>query len=41
LGVKTVARRLQLEYGQHGNLEIRTAPGAGCAIHLTIPLEAA
>jgi signal transduction histidine kinase len=41
LGVKTVARRLQLEYGQRGNLEIRTAPGAGCAIHLSIPLEAA
>lgn len=41
LGVKTVARRLQLEYGQRGNLEIRTAPGAGCAIHLSIPIDAA
>jgi len=40
LGVKTVARRLQLEYGQRGNLEIKTAPGAGCAIHLSIPLAA-
>jgi Histidine kinase len=41
LGVKTVARRLQLEYGQRGSLDIRTAPGAGFAVQLSIPLEAA
>ncbi|MEO6921062.1 MAG: histidine kinase [Collimonas sp.] len=41
LGVKTVARRLKLEYGQRGNLDIKTAPDAGFAIYLSIPLETA
>ncbi len=39
LGVKTVERRLALEYGQRAKVEIRTEPGAGFAIHLTIPLH--
>jgi hypothetical protein len=37
LGVKTVERRLKLEYGQRGKVDIRTEPGAGFAVHLSIP----
>ncbi|HWW03992.1 sensor histidine kinase [Collimonas sp.] len=40
-GVKTVERRLKLEYGQRSNVDIRTEPGAGFAVHLSIPLELA
>ncbi|MQR00830.1 sensor histidine kinase [Glaciimonas soli] len=39
LGVKTVERRLALEYGERAKVEIHTEPGAGFAIHLTIPLK--
>ncbi|MBI3283813.1 MAG: histidine kinase [Burkholderiales bacterium] len=37
IGVKTVQRRLQLEYGALAQFEIRTAPGQGFAVLLTIP----
>ena len=38
LGVKTVARRLALQYGQRGRLQIDTRPGAGFSAHLTLPI---
>jgi sensor histidine kinase YesM len=37
LGIRTVARRLQLEYGARGGLDIDTAPGAGFAVTMAIP----
>lgn len=37
LGIRTVARRLQLEYGARGGLAIVTAPGAGFAVTMAIP----
>jgi LytS/YehU family sensor histidine kinase len=37
LGIRTVARRLQLEYGERGGLDIVTAPGAGFAVTLAVP----
>jgi hypothetical protein len=40
LGLRTVARRLQLEYGARGALDIDTAPGAGFKVTMSIPLEA-
>jgi sensor histidine kinase YesM len=40
LGLRTVARRLQLEYGPRGALEIETAPGLGFVVTMSIPLEA-
>jgi signal transduction histidine kinase len=39
LGVKTVERRLHLEYRQRASFKIDTAPGEGFAVTLTIPLE--
>jgi hypothetical protein len=39
LGIRTVERRLQLEYGPRGALEIETAPGAGFVVTMSIPLE--
>jgi sensor histidine kinase YesM len=39
LGIRTVARRLQLEYGPRGALEIETAPGSGFVVTMSIPLE--
>ena len=39
LGIRTVERRLQLEYGARGVLRIETAPGAGFLATMSIPLE--
>jgi sensor histidine kinase YesM len=41
LGIRTVERRLQLEYGEQYGLDIATAPGAGFAVTMTIPFVAA
>lgn len=41
LGLRTVERRLQLEYGDKGGLAIATAPGAGFVVTMSIPLETA
>jgi sensor histidine kinase YesM len=41
LGIRTVDRRLQLEYGAGSALAIETAPGAGFAVTMSIPLEPA
>lgn len=41
LGIRTVERRLQLEYGTRGTLVIETSPGAGFAVTMSIPLMAA
>jgi len=41
LGIRTVERRLQLEYGPRGLLAIATAPGAGFVVTMTIPLAPA
>lgn len=38
LGLRTVDRRLQLEYGPQGGLSIDTAPGAGFVVTMSIPL---
>jgi signal transduction histidine kinase len=40
LGIRTVERRLQLEYGPRGGLAIDTAPGAGFVVTMSIPLAA-
>jgi signal transduction histidine kinase len=37
LGIRTVARRLQLAYGERGGLDIVTAPGAGFAVTMAVP----
>ena len=39
LGLKTVARRLDLQYGARGGLQIDTQPGAGFRAHFTMPLS--
>jgi hypothetical protein len=39
LGLRTVERRLQLEYGTKGELAITTAPGAGFTATMSIPIE--
>jgi sensor histidine kinase YesM len=41
LGLRTVERRLQLEYGPRGALRIETAPGSGFTVTMSIPLESA
>jgi sensor histidine kinase YesM len=38
LGIRTVDRRLRLEYGAGNGLAIDTAPGAGFAVTMSIPL---
>jgi sensor histidine kinase YesM len=38
LGVKTVARRLALEYGEKASFTIETAPDAGFEVRLLIPV---
>jgi hypothetical protein len=38
LGIRTVERRLQLEYGSQSGLAIETAPGAGFVVTMSIPL---
>jgi sensor histidine kinase YesM len=40
LGLRTVERRLQLEYGMDEGLAIDTAPGAGFVVTMAIPLAA-
>jgi sensor histidine kinase YesM len=40
LGLRTVERRLQLEYGTDEGLAIETAPGAGFVVTMAIPLAA-
>jgi len=40
LGIRTVERRLQLEYGPAGALAIETAPGAGFVVTMSVPLAA-
>jgi signal transduction histidine kinase len=40
LGLRTVERRLQLEYGVDEGLAIDTAPGAGFVVTMAIPLAA-
>jgi sensor histidine kinase YesM len=40
LGIRTVERRLQLEYGAAGGLAIETAPGAGFIVTMSVPLAA-
>jgi hypothetical protein len=39
LGIKTVARRLALEYGDRASLRIDTQPGAGFAAHLRMAIQ--
>ncbi len=39
LGVKTVERRLGLEYGGRAGFHINTAPGAGFTVSLSIPFD--
>jgi hypothetical protein len=41
LGIRTVERRLQLEYGPRAGFAIATAPGAGFEVTMSIPLEPA
>jgi LytS/YehU family sensor histidine kinase len=41
LGIRTVQRRLELEYGARAAFSIDTAPGAGFAVTMSIPLEPA
>jgi len=41
LGLRTVERRLQLEYGEQYGLDIATAPGEGFIVTMTIPAVAA
>jgi sensor histidine kinase YesM len=38
LGIRTVERRLSLEYGPRGALAIETAPGSGFVVTMSIPL---
>jgi sensor histidine kinase YesM len=40
LGIRTIERRLQLEYGTAGRLAFDTAPGAGFSVTMAIPLAA-
>jgi signal transduction histidine kinase len=40
LGLATVARRLTLLHGDRGTLRVDTAPGAGFAVHVTLPAGA-
>jgi LytS/YehU family sensor histidine kinase len=40
LGIRTVERRLQLEYGARAAFRIDTSPGAGFDVSLSIPLDA-
>jgi LytS/YehU family sensor histidine kinase len=41
LGIRTVERRLQLEYGPASGLDIETAPGEGFVVTMSIPLASA
>ena len=37
LGLRTIERRLQLDYGSRAALQVRSAPGAGFSVSVTIP----
>ncbi len=37
LGLRTIERRLQLDYGSRAALRVQSAPGAGFSVHVTIP----
>jgi LytS/YehU family sensor histidine kinase len=39
MGVRTIERRLQLEYGAASKFEIDTAPSAGFSVTLCIPYQ--
>jgi sensor histidine kinase YesM len=41
LGIRTVERRLQIEYGENGGLAIETSPGAGFKVTMSIPFVTA
>jgi sensor histidine kinase YesM len=41
LGIRTVARRLQLGYGERAGFDIDTAPGAGFKVTMSVPIEVA
>ncbi|TFW29428.1 sensor histidine kinase [Massilia horti] len=41
LGIRTIERRLQLDYGPRVQSRIDTAPGAGFGVSISIPLEEA
>lgn len=41
VGIRTVERRLLLDYGERAAMRIDTAPGAGFAVAITIPLALA
>jgi hypothetical protein len=41
LGIRTVERRLLLDYGERASMQVDTAPGAGFAVSISIPLELA
>jgi signal transduction histidine kinase len=41
LGIRTVERRLQLDYGRDATMRIDTAPGAGFSVSVSIPRELA
>jgi signal transduction histidine kinase len=40
LGIRTLERRLELEHGVRGTLTVRTAPGAGFVVTMSIPRAA-
>lgn len=39
LGIRTVERRLQLEFGQRAHFAVDTAPGQGFAVSLSLPVS--
>lgn len=39
MGIKTVEQRLRLEYGAQADFKIKTAPGEGFSVSLSIPLS--
>ena len=39
MGLRTIERRLKLEYGERARFKIDTAPGAGFAVYLDIPYQ--
>ena len=37
LGLRTIERRLQLDYGSRAAMRVQSAPGAGFSVSVTIP----
>jgi sensor histidine kinase YesM len=37
LGLRTIERRLQLDYGSRATMRVKSAPGAGFSVSVTIP----